>query len=93
MKALVAFRENGLRICSGTLISVKNVLTSAQCIFLNCEFSESQFCCKNAAYIEERKYDIERVKQHPNYDYNKKWKSYNFDLGLVDVSLFIHFLN
>ena len=92
MKGLVAFKGNKIPLCSGTLITISKVLTSAHCIYLIYDFNGKAICWETAAYIEEVKFEIENTWEHSDYDFTARWKSYNFDLGLADVSLFIYFL-
>ena len=90
MKGLVAFRGNQVRLCSGILITPNQVLTSAYCLFSMHKFANNPICRETGAYIEETKFDVERTWKHGDYDFTSRSRSYNFDLGLADVSLFIY---
>ena len=82
---------NARRICSGTLISIKNVLTTAQCIFNIRKVLEMENCTDIGAYIDRKRYEIADWKPHPRYNSNMVSRYYNYDLGLIRVSLFIGF--
>ena len=84
MKFIASLRDYQIHICTGTLISARHVITAGQCI-AKVEDRKNNGFCGVTVIIGNTTLNIAQAEYHEKFQPPYKWKTRQFDIGLIMV--------